>query len=35
MAQRIDLTQNHDVIGAYHQCDFQSIRHQYTDPATN
>lgn len=32
--QQIDLTQTHDVIGAYHQCDFASARHKYRDPAT-
>lgn len=30
----IDLTQNHDVLGAYHNIDFDSIRKKYTDPAT-
>lgn len=30
----IDLTQTHDVLGAYHECDFTKIRHQYNDPAT-
>lgn len=30
----IDLTQSHDVLGAYHSIDFGSIRQQYTDPAT-
>lgn len=32
--QQIDLTQTHDVIGAYHQCDFAVVRHKYHDPAT-
>lgn len=32
--RQIDLTQTHDVIGAYHQCDFDNIRHRYADPAT-
>lgn len=30
----IDLTQTHDVLGAYHNCDFAKIKHQYDDPAT-
>ena len=30
----IDLTQTHDVIGAFHQCDFAGIRKQYDDPGT-
>lgn len=30
----IDLTQNHDVLGAYHNIDFNSIRKKYADPAT-
>lgn len=30
----IDLTQSHDVLGAYHSIDFDDIRHKYTDPAT-
>lgn len=30
----IDLTQSHDVLGAYHSIDFDDIRCKYTDPAT-
>ena len=30
----IDLTQSHDVLGAYHSIDFDGIRKKYTDPAT-
>ena len=30
----IDLTQSHDVLGAYHSIDFNDIRKEYTDPAT-
>ncbi|WPU43980.1 terminase large subunit [Limosilactobacillus reuteri] len=30
----IDLTQSHDVLGAYHSIDFNGIRKKYTDPAT-
>ena len=30
----IDLTQTHDVLGAYHSLDFDAIRQEYTDPAT-
>lgn len=30
----IDFTQNHDVLGAYHNIDFNSIRKKYADPAT-
>lgn len=30
----IDLTQNHDVLGAYHSIDFNGIRKKYADPAT-
>lgn len=30
----IDLTQSHDVLGAYHSIDFNSIRKKYADPAT-
>ena len=30
----IDLTQSHDVLGAYHSIDFDNIRKKYTDPAT-
>lgn len=30
----IDLTQSHDVLGAYHSIDFDDIRKKYTDPAT-
>ena len=32
--QEIDLTQTHDVLGAYHAIDFSEIRKQYTDPGT-
>lgn len=31
---KIDLTQTHDVKGAYHSIDWSSIRTQYTDPGT-
>lgn len=34
MTQKIDLTQTHDVLGAYHGCNFNLIRYKYTDPAT-
>lgn len=30
----IDLTQSHDVLGAYHSIDFDDVRKKYTDPAT-
>lgn len=30
----IDLTQSHDVLGAYHNIDFNDIREKYADPAT-
>lgn len=30
----IDLTQSHDVLGAYHSIDFNDIRKKYADPAT-
>lgn len=30
----IDLTQSHDVLGAYHGIDFDNIRKKYRDPAT-
>ena len=30
----IDLTQNHDVLGAYHNIDFSDVEKKYTDPAT-
>lgn len=30
----IDLTQSHDVLGAYHSIDFNGIREKYADPAT-
>ena len=30
----IDLTQTHDVLGAYHSLNFNQIRMQYTDPGT-
>lgn len=31
---KIDLTQNHDVLGAYHSVDFSTVRKKYTDPGT-
>jgi len=31
---RIDLTQTHDVIGAYQALDCSEVRQQYTDPGT-
>ena len=34
MATKIDLTQTHDVLGAYHSLDFALIRNKYTDPGT-
>lgn len=34
MATKIDLTQTHDVLGAYHSLDFAPIRKKYTDPGT-
>lgn len=34
MATKIDLTQTHDVLGAYHSLDFAPIRKRYTDPGT-
>lgn len=30
----IDLTQSHDVLGAYHSINFNGIRKKYADPAT-
>lgn len=30
----INLTQSHDVLGAYHSIDFNGIRKKYADPAT-
>lgn len=30
----IDLTQSHDVLGAYHKIDFSKVLKQYHDPAT-
>lgn len=30
----IDLTQSHDVLGAYHNIGFNGVRKEYTDPAT-
>lgn len=30
----IDLTQSHDVLGAYHGIDFNGVRKEFTDPAT-
>ena len=32
--QQIDLTQSHDVLGAYHNIDFSDVEKKYTDPAT-
>ena len=32
--REIDLTQTHDVSGAYHAIDFSDVRKQYTDPGT-
>ena len=34
MAPKIDLTQTHNVLGAYHSLDFSAIRQKYTDPGT-
>ncbi|MCJ2389102.1 hypothetical protein HZI63_09640, partial [Limosilactobacillus fermentum] len=31
---KIDLTQTHDVIGAYQALDCSEVRQQYTDPGT-
>lgn len=31
---KIDLTQTHDVLGAYHSINFDDIRKQYQDPGT-
>lgn len=31
----IDLTQSHDVLGAYHNIGFNGVRKEFTDPATN
>lgn len=31
----IDLTQSHDVLGAYHGLNFNNIKRKYTDPATS
>ncbi|MDY4865159.1 terminase large subunit [Limosilactobacillus sp.] len=30
----IDLTQSHDVLGAYHNIGFNGVRNEFTDPAT-
>lgn len=30
----INLTQSHDVLGAYHSIDFDDVRKEYNDPAT-
>ena len=30
----IDLTQSHDVLGAYHNIGFNGVRKEFTDPAT-
>lgn len=32
--ERIDLTQSHDVLGAYHNIDWSNIRDKYQDPGT-
>lgn len=32
--QKIDLTQSHDVLGAYHELNFSKVRKQFRDPAT-
>ena len=32
--QRVDLTQTHDVLGAYKNIDFKNIRERYKDPGT-
>lgn len=34
MDKNYDLTANHDVLGAYHDCDFDKVRKTYTDPGT-
>mgnify|MGYP004711664139 FL=1 len=31
---KIDLTQTHDVIGAYQNIDYANVRSQYTDAGT-
>ncbi|MFK4973706.1 terminase large subunit [Lactococcus garvieae] len=31
---KVDLTQDHDVIGAYHKIDFSEVRAKYRDPGT-
>lgn len=31
---KIDLTQTHDVIGAFKSIDWSDIKSKYTDPAT-
>lgn len=31
---KVDLTQDHDVNGAYHKIDFSEIRAKYRDPGT-
>ena len=33
--EKIDLTQSHDVLGAYHSIDWSDIRSKYQDPGTN
>ena len=30
--EKIDLTQSHDVLGAYHNIDWSNIRDKYQDP---
>ena len=32
--EKIDLTQSHDVLGAYHKIDWSNIRDKYQDPGT-
>ena len=32
--EKIDLTQSHDVLGAYHNIDWSNIRDKYQDPGT-
>lgn len=33
--EKIDLTQSHDVLGAYHSIDWSNIRSKYQDPGTD
>lgn len=35
VTKKIDLTKNHDVIGAYDRLNFDDIRYKYTDPGTS